>query len=137
MVPLDIHSGLVRRELPVLIGATGATYVLIQDGVLGFADGLILMLGLAGLLFWMIYIGMTTHDGKDPMAAEYEAEIPTDLTLGQSLFWLMVGIVTVSAIGAIGLVLHSLGSVVSLWFYVPFLISVAILACLPELLSRR
>jgi len=97
VVPLDVHSGLVRRELPVLIGATAAAYFLLQDGDLGFADGLILLLGLAVLLFWMIYMGLNARDRKDPMAAEYEAEIPADLSLGQSLFWLLAGLIILVA----------------------------------------
>ena len=44
-------------------------------------------------MFWIVYVGLTSRDGKDPMAAEYEAEIPIDMTLGQSLFWLLVGII--------------------------------------------
>ncbi|MGD8617460.1 MAG: calcium/sodium antiporter, partial [Gammaproteobacteria bacterium] len=59
--------------------------------VLGFGDGLMLVFGLVVLLSWTVYMALTSRL-PDPMAAEYEAEIPTDLSLGSSLLWLLVGL---------------------------------------------
>ena len=93
VTPLSVHSGILRRELPVLIGITAAAYLLLRDGTLDLFDGVALLLGLAGLLGYIVYVGLATRDRKDPMAAEYEAEIPTDLSLGKSLIWLAIGFV--------------------------------------------
>ncbi len=92
VAPLTVHSGAVKREFPVLVATTLIAYLLLSDGVLGLGDGLMLMLGLVVLLSWIVYLGLSSRE-LDPMAAEYEAEIPTDLSLGGSLLWLLVGIV--------------------------------------------
>ncbi len=92
VTPLTVHSGAIRREFPVLIATTLIAYLLLSDGVLGFGDGLMLLLGLAVLLIWMVYLGLTSRE-LDPMVAEYEAEVPTDLSLGRSLLWLLAGLV--------------------------------------------
>ncbi len=92
VAPLAIHSGVVKRELPILIGTTLVAYVLLSDGTLGRLDGLLLLLGLMVMLVAVVYIGISSR-GKDPVVAEYEAEIPMDLSLGQSLTWLIIGLV--------------------------------------------
>jgi len=91
LVPLAVNSGTMRREMPILIGTTVFAYLLLIDGELGFGDGLALLFGLLVMLGWVIYLGLSSRDSKDPMATEFAAEIPTDLTLGQALFWLLVG----------------------------------------------
>ncbi|MGW8310751.1 MAG: calcium/sodium antiporter [Thiogranum sp.] len=93
VVPLSVHSRILRRELPILIGTTAVAYLLLRDGTLDMSDGILLLLGLAVLLAYIVYVGLNMRNGKDPMAAEYEAEIPTDLSLGRALLWLAVGFV--------------------------------------------
>jgi len=93
VVPLSVHSRILRRELPILIGTTAVAYLLLRDGTLDVSDGILLLLGLAVLLAYIVYVGLNMRNGKDPMAAEYEAEIPTDLSLGRALLWLAVGFV--------------------------------------------
>ena len=92
LIPLSVHSGTVRRELPILLGTTVVAWLLLMDGQLDFQDGMILLGGLVFMLTWVIWIGLHSRE-KDPMGAEYAAEIPTDMSLGSSLFWLLFGIV--------------------------------------------
>ncbi len=91
LVPLAVDSGTMRREMPILIGTTVFAYLLLSDGKLGFGDGLALLFGLLVMLGLVIYLGLSSRDSKDPMATEFAAEIPTNLTLAQALFWLLVG----------------------------------------------
>ncbi len=91
VVPLAVDSGTMRREMPILIGTTVFAWLLLGDGKLGFGDGLALLIGLLVMLGWVIYVGLSSHDSKDPLAAEYAAEIPTDLSLTRALFWLLIG----------------------------------------------
>jgi cation:H+ antiporter len=91
VTPLSVHSGIVKRELPVLIGTALVAYLLLSDGTLDYIDGLLLLLGLIIMLAAVLYIGITGRD-KDPVLAEYEAEIPTNLSLGWSLIWLVIGL---------------------------------------------
>jgi cation:H+ antiporter len=68
-------------------------YVMLRDATLDFSDGLLLMAGLVVMIGYIVYVGLNSRNAGDPMAAEYAAEIPTDLTLGRSLWWLALGLV--------------------------------------------
>ncbi|VAW82204.1 Inner membrane protein YrbG, predicted calcium/sodium:proton antiporter, partial [hydrothermal vent metagenome] len=111
VVPLTIHSGIVKRELPVLIGTTFIAYLMLSDDTLDFRDGLMLLFGLVVMLTIVVYIGLHGRD-KDPVIAEYEAEIPTDLSLRQALMWLAIGLVVLIGSsrllvwGAVGIAEH-------------------------------
>lgn len=96
IVPLSVHSGTMRRELPILLGTTVGAWLLLRDGRLDFMDGMILLGGLGFMLAWVIWLGLHSRD-KDPLADEYAAEIPTDMPLKRSLFWLLFGIVVLVA----------------------------------------
>ncbi|GMQ87614.1 MAG: calcium/sodium antiporter [Gammaproteobacteria bacterium] len=91
VVPLAVNSRAMRREMPILIGTTVFAWLLLSDGKLGFGDGLALLFGLLVMLGWVIYVGLSSRDSKDPLATEYAAEIPTDLSLTQALIWLLIG----------------------------------------------
>ncbi len=112
IVPLEVHSRLIRRELPFLIGTVLLAWFLLRDLELGMADGLILLSGLAIVLFWVIYEGLTSRGRSDLVAEEYAAEIPQDLSLSQSLFWLLIGLLVLFASsrilvwGAVGIAEH-------------------------------
>jgi cation:H+ antiporter len=48
MFPVKVSWQLIRREIPIMIGAAGLLYLLALDGVLSQTDGLILSLGFIG-----------------------------------------------------------------------------------------
>ena len=92
LVPLQVHSVTLRRELPMLLITALAALALLLDGSLDRVDGLVLMGGLVAMLAWVVHLGLSARRGVDPMAAEFAAEIPADLSTGQALFWLLAGI---------------------------------------------
>ncbi len=92
IAPLSVHSRMIRRELPILIGITIVAYLLLRDGTLGVAEGGTLLLGLVVMLGYTVYVGLSSRAGADPVAAEYAAGIRADLSLGQSLLWVLLGI---------------------------------------------
>lgn len=92
IVPLQVHSGTLRRELPMLLVTSLIVYSLFLDKSLDFSDGLILLLGLILMLGWTIYLGLNSRK-SDPMADEYKAEIPTDMSTIAALLWLLTGII--------------------------------------------
>lgn len=92
IVPLQVHSGTLRRELPMLLLTSLIVYGLFLDKSLDFSDGVILLLGLLLMLGWTIYLGLHSRR-SDPMGGEYEAEIPTDMSTMVALLWLFTGII--------------------------------------------
>ena len=91
IIPLKVHSSIVRRELPVLLLVMALALVLLLDGWLGRLDGIILLTGMAVMLVWITRIGLKSQVSHDPMSEEFEEEIPTDLSTAKAIFWLLVG----------------------------------------------
>ncbi len=91
IIPLKVHSSIVRRELPVLLLVMALALVLLLDGWLGRLDGVILLTGMAVMLVWITRIGLKSQVSHDPMSEEFEEEIPTDLSTAKAIFWLLVG----------------------------------------------
>ncbi|HHM05630.1 MAG TPA: calcium/sodium antiporter [Gammaproteobacteria bacterium] len=92
VVPLTVTSRVLKRELPLLLVIMLATLSLMLDGGLSRWDGAMLMLGLVAILIWLVRLARRP-DGADPMAMEYEAEIPEHVPTGRALVWLLAGIV--------------------------------------------
>jgi len=95
--PLAFHSGLLKRELPVLMLISIFCYVLALDG-LSVIDGIMMLLALALFLFWLIRTALADRK-NDVLAQEMEAEIPE--TMPNNKAWIYF------AVGLIGLLLSS------------------------------
>ncbi|HFQ91798.1 MAG TPA: calcium/sodium antiporter [Chromatiales bacterium] len=91
-VPLKVHSKILKREMPILLLIMFVVLALILDGEMSRGDGLLLALGLALMIYWLIQLGMKDR-GEDPIIQEFEQEI-SDMPLGRALIWLGVGAVT-------------------------------------------
>ena len=91
IMPLNIHSSIVRRELPVLLGVMLLALLLLLNGSLDRLDGIILLSGIPLMLAWMAHIGMKEKASHDPMSEEFADEVPTDMTMAKAGFWTFVG----------------------------------------------
>lgn len=79
--PIPIRFSLVRRELPLLLGATGLAGYALANGILGRFDALFLGLLLFFSLWWLL-----RADTPDTTPA---GDIP-DMTLKRSLLWVVL-----------------------------------------------
>jgi cation:H+ antiporter len=91
IIPLNVHSSIVRRELPVLLLVMVIALLLLLDGTLGRLDGTLLLTGMAIMLIWVVRVGLTPQTPEDPMSDEFADEIPTNMSMGRAVFWLIVG----------------------------------------------
>ncbi len=93
IVPLNIHSSIIRRELPVLLLVMGFAWILLVDGMLGRMDGALLLAGMAAMLGWATWLGLKTKTRAtpDPMATEFAEEMPTGIGIGRAFFLLATG----------------------------------------------
>lgn len=90
--PIAVHSQVLRKELPILIAATGFALILLWDHELTRFDGYLHLLVFAGLLAWTIRQGLRQR--SDTLGAEVEKElIIQDMPLGRALFWLVAGLI--------------------------------------------
>ena len=75
IVPLQIHSRILRKELPLLLGAMLLMLLVIQDNHLGRTDGMILTTSVF-LLMWWVTRQALINKSEDPMYGEFERELP-------------------------------------------------------------
>ncbi|MES9943836.1 calcium/sodium antiporter [Candidatus Thiodiazotropha sp. CDECU1] len=91
VIPLSVHSSVLRREYPLLLAVSVMTFLLMWDGDLNRLDGTILIVTLVGVLGWMIYTAKT--GAADPIAGEFDAEIPHNVPTKKALLLLLGGLV--------------------------------------------
>jgi len=89
--PMNIQSETLRREIPALLAITLLSVMLFLDKYLSRTDGIVLLLGLGLLLYWMAGLGFRSAAG-DPMSAEYAAEIRSDMRTSTALAWFVLGL---------------------------------------------
>ena len=89
--PIELTSATLRREMPALLAVSLLTVTLFLDTYLSRVDGFVLLTGLVIVMVWLARLGMRTS-ASDPMLADYEAEIPTDVSTRASVIWLIVGL---------------------------------------------
>lgn len=89
ITPLVVKSETLRREYPVMFAVMLLAMGLMVDGDLSHLDGIILLLGLCLMIYWMITMGMRKNR-VDPMEYEYAQEIPL-ISTQKALLWLLAG----------------------------------------------
>lgn len=90
--PMEVRSQTLRRELPALLIVTLLAFMLCSDQNLSRTDGMVLLVGLALLMYWIVALAFRSS-ASDPMGADYAAEIPSDMTMARALTWLAIGLV--------------------------------------------
>ncbi|ATI02782.1 MULTISPECIES: calcium/sodium antiporter [Cycloclasticus] len=91
--PILIKSSLLKRELPILLVISIISYLLLVDGHLSRFDGLILFAGLIAFLYWLLRSAQQNkQQKKDILAAEFDDEIPSDLSTKTASFYVIIGL---------------------------------------------
>lgn len=90
-MPLVVKSEILKREYPVMFAVMLVALVLVVDGHLGILDGVILLIGLVMIIYWIVDQGRRKNK-RDPLEKEFAKEIPR-LKTRQALFWLAVGLI--------------------------------------------
>jgi cation:H+ antiporter len=96
IAPLPFAEGVLRTELPWLLGATLLTLVLLFDLHLSAVDGLILLSALAYILYRLKRNASASPEGVPESLQDELDELP-QLTLRQALVWLLVGLMVLLA----------------------------------------
>jgi cation:H+ antiporter len=91
--PIQLRSATLRREMPALLAVTLLTVSLFLDSFLSRVDGLVMLTGLIIVMIWLARLGFRSAP-SDPIKAEYEAEIPENVSMPMALFWLAFGLGT-------------------------------------------
>jgi cation:H+ antiporter len=91
--PIELRSATLRREMPALLAVTLLTVSLFLDTFISRVDGIVMLTGLVIVMIWLAKLGMRSA-ANDPIIAEFEAEIPTEVSMKLATFWFVVGLGT-------------------------------------------
>jgi cation:H+ antiporter len=88
--PLAVHSGLLKRELPVLALISGMCYLLALDG-LSVGDSIWMIISLILFVLWLIKLAKAGQ--QDVLAQELEAEIPEEMSTLKAVLFTLLGLI--------------------------------------------
>ncbi len=89
--PIKLTSETLRSEMPALLAVTLLAVSLFLDAYLSRIDGIVLLIALVIVMIWLTRLGLRSAE-NDPITAEYDAEIPRDVSMKKAIFWLVVGL---------------------------------------------
>jgi cation:H+ antiporter len=93
---IAVHSSIVRKEMPILLGVTLLAGWQLWDGVISRNDALVLVLLLFGIMGWMVYAAK--RGKQDALSSEVEEEMAEHpLTPKAATLWLVVGLLLLMA----------------------------------------
>lgn len=90
IAPLPVKSGVLKKELPLLLGITLLAGVLLFNLRLSLLDSIILLIALIGCLY--LFGRFQKGADADESLSDEAEEIP-ELDTGKALFWLILGLV--------------------------------------------
>ena len=91
--PLAISSGIIRRELPLMLIVTLLAGGIMYNNYLGFNEGLLLIALFVVFIIAMLYISKSEQKNGDILLEEQESEIPEGVANGKALFWVVIGLI--------------------------------------------
>lgn len=96
--PIEVHSMVLKRELPILLSAVLAGWMLLSNGRIDRLDGVLLLVAFAIMLYWMVQVAVRGRgDPNDALMAEFTAELPRPVSNGVAIMWLVIGLVVLLA----------------------------------------
>ncbi|GEA62362.1 calcium/sodium antiporter [Vibrio comitans] len=91
--PLSVSSGVLRRELPLMIGVTLIAGGIMWNHYLGFMEGVLLVVLFAAFIITMLRISRAEKLKGDTMISEQESEVPDGVDNKKAAFWVVVGLI--------------------------------------------
>ncbi len=94
--PIIVHSSIIRKELPILLGITLLAAYQVFDGEITRLDAGVLLLVFVLVMGWTIWAGM--KKGADSLGADMQQELAgQSLSLKLAVMWLVVGLLLLVA----------------------------------------
>lgn len=93
--PMEVRTRLIRREMPIMIGATALLWGLLVDGVLSRLEG-ILLVGLAAAYLAMAYLGARMNEDT-PVSEAFDEALDRKWSPGKAVTIAVVGLAVLIA----------------------------------------
>lgn len=92
LAPIAVHSGVLRKELPILVAVTGLAAWQLWDGAVTRIEAVVLLLVFCGLMAWTVWQGLRRK--TDALGGEMEQELAArGMPVRRAVAWLLAGLV--------------------------------------------
>ncbi|MDZ7625270.1 MAG: calcium/sodium antiporter [Ignavibacteriaceae bacterium] len=88
--PLDVHTDVIRREIPIMIGLSILLIILLIDGELSFIDGLIFVSGI--ITYTIVNVVMARKEKNTEVEKEFKEGLKTKLGVPASIIFIVGGL---------------------------------------------
>ncbi|WOT07041.1 calcium/sodium antiporter [Shewanella youngdeokensis] len=89
---ISVSSQTLKREIPLMLGATVIVGYFLHDGFFTRTEGMALLVLFFALMGYLIWHGLTNKN-RDQLATDAEDEIPADVPTKNAIFWLILGMI--------------------------------------------
>ncbi len=89
---ISVSSQTLKREIPMMLGATLLAGYFLFDGQLTRLEGVLLMAVFFALMGYLIWHAISNKE-TDPLAEDADSDIPKDVPTVKAILWLVVGII--------------------------------------------
>ncbi len=94
--PIQVKSGILRKELPVLLGVTVLAVIQLVDLRLDRLDAVVLLIVFFVIMGWWIFLGL--RERRDSLEVDLDVELEMHpMPLKPALFWLVSGMLLLVA----------------------------------------
>ncbi len=94
-LPLTVRSGIVKKELPLMVFVLFAASTLLIDLSLSFLDGILLLAGFVALIAWSLKAAM--NKPEDILSNEFDNNSVEKPSRVMAVFWLIFGMLILVA----------------------------------------
>lgn len=92
--PLSVSSTTLKREMPLVLLVSVASWYIFSDNFFSFAEGVALLIGFIVFIAGLVIISLRDkNQADDPFVSEACEDIPDNVSTGSALFWLVVGMI--------------------------------------------
>lgn len=91
--PLSVSSSTLKREIPLVLLASIATWYIFSDNYFSFFEGAALLFGFVVFIGGLIFVSLRAKNQDDPFVSEACDEVPDNVPTKKAVFWLVVGMI--------------------------------------------
>lgn len=91
--PLSVSSSTLKREIPLVLIVSLATWYIFSDNYFSLAEGVALLIGFIVFIGGLIIVSLRAKNQTDPFVSEACDEVPNDVPTKKAVIWLVIGMV--------------------------------------------
>ncbi|TMO05739.1 calcium/sodium antiporter [Pseudoalteromonas sp. S558] len=91
--PLSVSSGTLKREIPLVLLVSLASWYIFSDNYFSLAEGVALLIGFIVFIGGLIIVSMRAKNQDDPFVSEACDDVPSNVPTKNAVFWLVIGMI--------------------------------------------